>query len=277
MNSRTKGRDSTRARRRAAMLSFVPTVAFVCMTAGVARSQEKLGEEIDATRTALEKWVETRRIISQEKREWAMGREMLNDRIALLQREIQSLRERIAEAENNISEADQSKQELIEEKANLEAASAGLADAIGPLESRAVALLQRMPDPLPDPLRERVERLSQRIPDEGESTELSLGERFQNIVGILNEVNKFHGVVTATSEVRTLSDGRAAEVAAIYIGLGQAYYVTTAQDAAGIGTYTKDGWVWTPADEHAEDIARAIAVLKNEVAADFVRLPVRIQ
>jgi hypothetical protein len=144
---------------------------------------------------------------------------------------------------------------------------------IAVLEVRTKGLLPR----LPGPLRERVRPLSQRIPEHTDETKLSLSERFQNVVGILNEVDKFNREITVTSEVRTLGDGTAAEVTAIYLGIALGYYVTAKADAAGVGTASADGWVWSPANDAAARIAKAIAILKNEKVAEFVQLPLRIQ
>jgi len=112
-----------------------------------------------------------------------------------------------------------------------------------------VVRTKRLLERLPDPVRERVKPLSQRFPEDPADTKLSLGERFQNVIGVLNEVNKFNGEVSVTSEVRALANGSSAEVTALYLGIGQAYYVNASGDAAGIGTASADGWVWTPADE----------------------------
>ena len=124
---------------------------------------------------------------------------------------------------------------------------------------------------------ERVERLSQRLPERGQETKLSLSERFLNIVGILNESNKFHREITPASEVRSLGDGRTAEVTALYVGLGQAYYVTANGDSAGVGRFAGDAWVWEPVDEAAPAVAEAISVLNGEVAPAFVQLPIRVE
>jgi hypothetical protein len=59
----------------------------------------------------------------------------------------------------------------------------------------------------------------------------------------LNEVNKFNREITVSSEVLTLSGGASAEVTALYVGIGKAYYVSRNGSAAGIGTASPDGWV----------------------------------
>lgn len=256
-------------RRRAGV--FLLTGA-VCLLAGGAVSAGPDGR-IDETRTALEKWVETRRIISQEKRDMVLAREMLNERIELVEREIESLGGKIKDAEDSIAEADKKRQELIVENDKFKQASASLGGTLEALEGRTRQLVQR----LPDPIRDRIKPLTQRLPDGDGQTKLSTAERFQNVVGILNEVDKFNREITAASEVRSLSDGSSVEVTALYVGLGQGYYANASGTLAGVGKATESGWQWQEANEVAVQISEAIAILKNEKAASFVQMPVDIQ
>lgn len=229
--------------------------------------------DVDGVRAALEKWVESRKVISAEQRDWALGKEMLNERVDLVQQEIDSLKEKISDAQESISDADKKRAGLVEENEKLKEASSSLNETVLTLEQNTKNLLKR----LPDPIRERVKPLTQRIPEDAKETKLSLAERFQNIVGILNEVNKFSREITLTSEVRSLADGSSAEVTALYVGIGQAYYASANGKLAGTGTASADGWVWTPANDAAPQIMEAIAILKNEQVATFVRLPVEIK
>lgn len=229
----------------------------------------EVGGTVESTRATLEKWVETRRIISREQRDWSEAKELLQERIDLVKREIESLRTRIAEAEGSVTEADTKRAELLEENEQLKGTSRQLSGSVAALESRTGQLIKR----LPDPIRERVKPLSQRLPENALETKLSLAERYQNVAGILNEVNKFNREITLTSEVRALPTGTTAEVTAMYVGLGAGYYVSGNGAAAGVGTATEDGWIWTPANDAAPAIAAAIAILKNEQVATFVRLP----
>lgn len=70
------------------------------------------------------------------------------------------MQKRIEDAKKSTADADSKKQELATENQRLVSAAAGLSSTIGELETRTRTLLQR----LPDPLRERVKLLSQRIP-----------------------------------------------------------------------------------------------------------------
>lgn len=260
-------------RRPGGLLALVLLTLSIVWQPGSARSEDSGADRIDNTRAALEKWVETRRVLAQRKREWALAQELLAARIDLVKGESDSLREKIAQAKDSITEADTKRAELIEENDKFKNASSALSDTVLGLETRTKGLLKR----LPPPIMERVKPLSQRIPDDPAETKLSLAERFQNVVGILNEINKFNREITVTSEVRPLDDGTSVEVTAIYVGIGQGYYVNGQATVAGVGTAGPDGWVWQPATDAAERIASIVAILKNEQVAAFVDLPVDIR
>lgn len=261
-------------RARIRRLPLVPalTLAAALLCAGALGASQGL-DGLDGARNALEQWVETRKVISKEKRDWVLGKEMLQERIALVQREIDALRGRTSEASASIAEADRKRDELLAQNEKLKSASAALVATATALEARTLALLAR----LPDPIRERVKPLSQRLPKAGEEAKNSLSERFQNVVGILNEVNKFQREITVTSEVRALGAGASAEVTVLYVGVSYAFYSSADGRLAGVGTSSADGWAWTAANELGPEIAKAIAILRNEQVAEFVQLPLRIQ
>jgi len=259
-------------RQRSAIWTLLLTPA-LCLLSAITIAAGITDGDVDKTRSVLEKWVETRRIISQEKHDFELAREMLSERIELVGREIESLRGKISDAEKSISETDKKRAELLEENEKLKEISASLSVKAIDLEGKTKELLKR----LPDLICERVKPLSQRMTENPEETKLSLSERFQNIAGILNEVNKFNRETAVTSEVRKLPDGTSVQVTVLYIGIGQAYYVNGKGDVAGIGTASSDGWVWMPANESAVQIAKAISIFRNDTVAAFVQLPVKIQ
>lgn len=266
-----------RSQRVGLLTRFLPALGLLCIGAGpgLPTGQEPSAREqaIEGTRSTLEKWFEARNLLSKERRDWTLGREALQSRIDLVVGEIDGLRKRLAEARQSLTDADAKRTELQRENERLEQASAGLSAVISRLEGRTHELLAR----LPAPLREHVRPLSQQLPPDSALSKLPLSRRFQNVVGILNEVDKFNREITVTSEVRALPDGTSAEVTALYVGLGQGYYVSANEKHAGVGTATAEAWVWTPADQAAPEIARALAILANEEVASFVRLPLEVR
>jgi hypothetical protein len=271
--SRGTGRavDASFARRRRA-LAVLAGVAAVCLLSTRALPDDQTAGDVEGARTALEKWVETRRILSEERREWELGREMLAARIDLVQQEIEGLRGKIGEARDSITEVDEQRTSLVEASAEYDRVAEGLVETVAGLERRARELIPR----LPDPALERIALLRQRMPKESTDSQMSPSERFLTVVGLLNELDKFQREITITNEVREIPGGASAEVTAVYLGLGQAYYVDAAGRAAGVGTAGPDAWVWSPADEGASRIGEVAAILRNERAAEFVRLPIRV-
>jgi len=230
------------------------------------------GARIGAARDSIARWVELQRTLSKERADWRETKETLKELIEVKQREIKNLRERIAEAEQNITEEDERRAELVSENEALKALGETLRDAARGLESRLRALLARLPAPAVEP----VEPLVQRMPEDPDKTEMSLSKRFQNVIGILNELDNFNTKVTVTSEVREVDGGRA-EVTAMYVGVGQAYYVGADERIAGYGTAGEGGWAWKPAPGAGPRIADAIAIYENERVASFVLLPIEIE
>lgn len=230
--------------------------------------------ELERTRSALETWVETRKTISAERRDARLGSEVLADRIALLEREIQAQRQSIAEVEQSIAESTTKYDELVARDTELTAAAERGLALVGEAARRTATLLPR----LPVALRERIAPLSRRldVPVDADSAP-SLGERARDLVGILNAANRDQSDVTISTEIRTLEDGRAAEVHVLRLGLAQAFYVSSDGKFAGFGVPAEDGWQWTEDSAAAPEIAAAVAILQSERTAAFVALPVRIR
>lgn len=240
--------------------------------AAPARTPAEVAERIESTREVLERWVETRKVIADEERDFALAKDMLSARIDLLTRDIAGVKAKVKEAEASITEADRKRDELVAQSDALKAVSDDMARTVIEMENRTRALLAKVPAPI----RDRVKPLSQRIPADGAESKLSIAVRFQNVIGVLNEVNKFNREITMTSEVRQLPDGSSAEVTAVYVGIAKGFYVNGAGTIAGIGAPGADGWTWRPANDAAAQIAAVVAILKNEQPADFVRLPIGV-
>ncbi|HYC78220.1 MAG TPA: DUF3450 family protein [Planctomycetota bacterium] len=252
--------------------------ACLLLLQGAAAAQSDVADKLDVARPALEKWVETRRLLSKEERDWTLGRDMLTDTISVRRREIEALKAKIAEAEKSLAEADARRAELDARNAALKATAAAVELRVQAQETRLSALLKR----LPETLKERVKPLTQRLPDPTKAAAdsrpaPSLSERFRNVVGVVNEVNKFHRELTLSSEVRTIPGAPPAETATLYAGLARAWYAAPNGTTAGFGVPGSEGWIWTPAPEAADAIRRVVAILKNEQPAAFVRLPARIE
>ena len=227
---------------------------------------------LDETRVTMDKWIETQQIISKERKDWEQGKEILQGRLELVKNEIALLQGKIQEAQTGVAEASRKKEELVAEDARLLETGAKLAEVV----TRTEAELQPLCRALPEPVRTRLEVLIQRIPEDPATTRVTTAERFQNVLGILNELNKANHEISVSYEVRELAGGKPSEVQVIYVGLAQAYYVSGGGEA-GIGRPGADGWKWEPSQSIAHDVGMALEILQGKQSPAFVPLPVSLQ
>ena len=247
------------------MSRILITLTFVLFT------QICFSNEIDITKELISKWVETKKLISLESEDWKIEQEVLKDRIDLISSERNSLREKINETESLINQSNTKRTDLGKDNESLKKASTLLSEKINILENKLLILLPT----LPQHIQEKIKPLSQRIPL-NKKNELTLSERYQNVVGIVNELNKGASEISVISEVRSLLNGESAEVQTLYLGYAHAFYCTTKGDIAGIGYPSRDGWVWKPKNEIAQEIADSIAIFKNEMVAEYITLPINM-
>ena len=228
---------------------------------------------LDETRLTLNKWIETQQIISKERNDWQQGKEILQGRIELVGKEVGVLKDRITQSELAVVESNKKRDELVAENDQLKAVTAQLSDAVTTMEDQVRKLAKLMPEPV----NTKLLPLMQRMPADPTNTRVSTAERFQNVLGILNELNKANSEIAVSYEIRTLADGSSSEVQVFYVGLAQAYYISP-RGLAGIGRPTEDGWKWESASAAtSSQITQALEIIQGKQTPSFVPLPITIK
>lgn len=240
---------------------------------GAAAVEASPSAALTDTRFAVEKWVETRQTIARTQADWTMEKETLANTLELFQRESKTLGEQMVNVRTNVTQAQKEMTKFDDEKALLGAAL----DKAKELAERFETRVQTMVPQWPAPLVSKIDPLLKKIPEDAEETKRSVLERMQNVVGIVNEVDKFNGSVTLESEVQRNPSGADIQVRTLYLGLGQAYFVDKSGTYAGLGVPGPDGWQWTSRPELGPAILNAIGVYENSRPAVFVALPVQIK
>lgn len=229
-------------------------------------------DPLQNTRNVLDQWVETRQITSKEKSDWRIEESILQDTQSLLKNELTRLEETLTTLQSSATAADEERSTLTTEKEQLAAASHVVESTIGALETQMKATIKTLPEPLVN----KIKPLIRRLPEDPDSTTLSLGERVQNIVGILSQADKFNTTITATSESREISTGKVVEVRTLYWGLAMAYFVDASGEYAGIGFPGKDGWEWPEIAGSGPSIQQLLGVYEGSEDTQFVEVPARI-
>lgn len=252
---------------------LITTAAIV--TPATVHAEENANNAVGAYRSKMEKWVETRQILSEERSEWIGEKETLEATRDLLQRERENLRKEIEEFEQDGAGASEERRELLLQRAEYQRSAEALKERIRELERQVVELAPQ----LPDPLRDRLELLLVQIPDDPDRTDAALGQRMMNILGVLAQAEKFNSTATLVGETRAVGGGdQKVQVRTLYWGLAQAIYVDTQGQVAGIGHPTPEGWVFIDGAAPSAEAKLLLDIYEGNVdTIAFVPIPVDLQ
>ena len=231
-------------------------------------------EDVSEYRAKMEKWVETRQILSKERSDWEVERQSLRATRDLLAGQKKAFEEQIAELEAASSAADDERRELLLQRGELQRTRQVLEAEIGAMEAEIITLSKQ----LPEPLRKKLEPLLVQIPEDPENTRQPVGQRLMNVLGVLAQAEKFNGTATFVGETRSVGGAEKVSVRTLYWGLGQAFYVDSQGQTAGVGRPGSDGWTFTNQPELARDAKLLLDIYEGNVdVIEFVTLPVEIQ
>lgn len=226
--------------------------------------------QLAASQTAFDRWVDLQQSIAEEKSDWAVENEYLNEEIRLLREEIAALTEKETGLKESTDTIEAELKKISDENESLAAASKLVEQNLPELESGIRALNTSFPVPL----QSIVETLVDRLPKEGASNTPGVSERLQVIVGVLGQVDKFNGQMSVQVETQNNATGEKVQVQVLYLGLGQAWFVNKDDKYAGYGQPGEKGWVWTQDDSIAPTLRQAVKVYENSALAEVVHLPV---
>ncbi len=225
------------------------------------------------TRSQLEKWVETRQLVSKTRGDWQTDKETIEQTIAIFERELKSVEEQMGRLSTNSTQADK-------ERAQTEAAIKASNDSLEPARNFAAAFeaeLKKVVPKLPQPLQDNLRAPLAKLPEDPANTKMKPTERVAALVQVLNEIDKFNNAVNLYSEKRKNQGGTEVAVETVYVGLGAAYFVNEAGDFAGLGTPGAAGWQWTVKNDIAPSVRDIIKIYRGEHPARFVSLPASIK
>ncbi len=249
---------------------IIPIVAVLALASGVSA---QTSQQVDLARTKIQKWVETRQVISKENSEWKVQKESLLATKELLAQELEDVEEKLSSLSGNESAADAKRAELTEEKQNLEAATGSVKAKLADLEVKLKGMLKRFPEAF----LQQVDPLLRRIPEDSYNPgRASVGERLPNVVGIIQAASKFNSTLHLFRETVEFQ-GKEVQVDVLYWGMAIAYFVDQNDTYAGYKYPTDDGWVSEVSIEIAPQVRNVVDMYQRKNPnIEFVEIPVSI-
>lgn len=196
--------------------------------------------------------------------DWRAQKPILEQQLALLEREIAELTALLETTAEQQDEVEQQRLTLLEEQTRLEAEADAVEAGVMQASLELHSLQSSLPPPLVDAWNDELARLDNPVG--------TLTERFQKLIELLGELDDFDAKVTLNEAVMTLGDGNEHVVKQVYLGLSHGWYVTADQRFAASGIAGPDGWAWTPVRD-AAPIAKMVGILEQRLDPDFVSIP----
>jgi hypothetical protein len=252
---------------------FISQIAALAAMLPAAALAASAGADADAYRAKMEKWVETRQILSEERAEWLVEKESLEATRELLQDERKALKEQIAALRSSDEGATQERDELTARREAYKADAEALEGRVRALEEQVRTLVPQ----LPEPLQKKLEPILVQIPTNPETTKVGLGQRLVNVLAVVAQAEKWNGTATFVGETRDIGNGQKVAVRTLYWGLAEAIYVDSQGEIAGVGRPSPEGWKFTDDPDLADSAKEILDIYEGIVdTIAFVPVPAEI-
>ena len=249
-----------------ALMKFIRFFALSCtlLYAPFGSSADSSTSEIQ---TLTQQWIGLEHQKDLLKRNWRNDLPVLEQQLALLERENQELSTLLERTEADQGEVEERRLSLLEQQTRLELEQSLLEKELTSALIDVEGLYPQLPPPLVDAWDSHLPRLRSGL--------LNNSEKLQVILEMLGQLDDFQRKITLHQDVITLSDGNDYLVNQVYLGLSHGWYVSADSLYAGAGKASPDGWYWQESDE-AEVIVQIIAILERRQNTELLKLPLQL-
>jgi hypothetical protein len=251
--------------------SLLPIVRRLCQVAVLCSvSLHAESNPIEAVEKAAGEWVRSRAETSRVQQEWAAQRQILESMVNALNERAQTL-----EARRDYLQVKTAKdrEDLARQEATNNTATTGMQTTETQLKSLGAQLLQLRPS-LPPRLSTALELPYKSLA----ATELSVSERMQVTMTVLNRCIQFNRGITSEQELLNPGGEKNEQLLeVIYWGLSHGYALDRAKGKAWFGSPGAGGWQWEPVPEGAQRVAELLAVYQSKSEPVFVEVPARLK
>jgi len=216
----------------------------------------------------VEQWLETERLIVEEKAAWERTQKSSQQLLTLYKEELALLDEELLKAGQSAPETDA---EVEKQKAIIEATEKARLIAMQQLtlfQPKALTLFDKLPKPLQQQLEADQLLLQDSISNQ------NIDDVLRAAVRVLSEAAKFDRAFLFEEHEISLA-GEKFRAKVMYLGLSRAFFI--AGKRAGFGEPTDKGWVFTERPELKSSIEKAFAVKSKELPSALFELPLKVR
>jgi hypothetical protein len=229
----------------------------------------RAAESVDTIQRSVTEWAKLRAETVRVQSEWQWQREALEASVTALRARAAKLTEERDALQAQITAESAQTATLV--TAN-DRARGGLKQVEERLQRLTAQLVAVRPF-VPPRLAEGLELAFKSIED----PKLGPAERMQHIVTIFNRCGAFNKSLTlAEQELALDGTGNTRLLEVLYVGLSHAYAYDRTNRAVYFGLPTQTGWTWEARPEAADEVARMIAIHREESDPVYVTVPAQV-
>lgn len=240
----------------------------IALAALVVLDTAVFAEPATRLRQRVREWVLLTEELAATRTDWQERQAVMDDRIRLLQAQIEQLTAAAGQADEQLDAA-RDQLDAVDERASV--ANAALTDLSAPVrraESKARELLDRLPEFLLDSL--TIPDTVGSTPEDGKPEQWPA--RLKNALGVIEDIQGMSAQLhEGRMSVPVGEDGM--EMQVLFLGLAQAFGVTPDGSVAAVGRWEDGRWRWRESPESAGVIRTALAIRRGDKPASFVSLP----
>lgn len=212
----------------------------------------------------VDRLVRLRQEIHREKVEWEAQQQTLGQRVRLLQREKEMLRQRIAETDRVMDEAGEELVELERRRERQERALANAARALDKFDDELATARAAVPNGLDEDL--QIDRpASDRVV-----------VRLRNALAWAEGVHRLDQEIHHHRQLMDVPEVGRLQLDLLYLGLSQAYAVSRDDRVAGHGVWNGSQWSWSWDPAWAPVVRAAVQIHEGQQAPRWLHLPIKI-
>jgi FtsZ-binding cell division protein ZapB len=225
-------------------------------------------DPVDEVQKSAAEWARLRVETVKLESDWEWQRGLMEATRDAQLAHLKELEERRDELAAKTAGARRTSEELTAQRQSMREAAAAAANRLQSLDDRLVRMRAWLPPRLSAALDLPYRSLA--LP------QLSMGERMQHTMTILNRCALFNSTVSHGEEAVDVAPGETKLLEVIYWGLSHGYALDRAARVAYVGSPTDDGWRWAAVPELTDRVEQLMAVHQDKCEPVGTELPVKI-
>jgi len=227
-------------------------------------------DPVETVEKAAADWVKVRAEVTRIETEWSTQQRLLDSSLSGFGERATALE---AKRDFLLSKTAADREEIAGLEVADKASAAGLQATEAQLQTMSARLLGLRAS-LPPRLSAALDLPYKSLAGSG----LTVGERMQLVMTVLNRCTQFNRAITCEEELLTVTGGATPQLLeVVYWGLSHGYALDRTAGKAWFGSPGPQGWQWEPLPDGAAAVARLVTIYRGKAEPAFVEVRGRLK